>query len=519
MATILKYIAESIWPSETQLRRDRFYLLVAALLLAMAWPPLPLGFLALIALIIPLDIISGLTFKAAFKKAYFYSFFYFLFSLYWISWVTVPGALAAMGLISLYSALVFGLYASIYRRWKNLALILLPFFWVGVEYFRTLSEVGFPWSNLSYTQGSYLPFIQIMEFTGDAGISFIIVVVNILLWQIWRNPKRRFAKALIVGLLIVLPTIYGSIVMRSESNINQGEFGDIRIALLQGDMSIEDKWNPDNREYNFKLYDSLSMSAVAADSSIDLLIWPETALPVYLLSSRYLTMKVSRSAQKANRPLLTGTLDYDSVTLWYYNAALQFDADGSHQPVFHKTKLVPFAETVPYSEYIPWLANLSLGWSDFEHGKNLQVFENDFGSYGVLICYEVIFPELVRDYVNSGVDFMVNITNDTWYGWSSGPFQHAGMTPFRAIENRIPIARAANSGYSYFVDKYGRMYNKSRLYQRTIQFGNLTFSDRTERTVYSRYGSILGKAGLLIIIALSFIFIIVWQRERILNTR
>lgn len=517
MPSILKYIAESVWPTDINLRRDRLYLLVAALLLALAWPPLPLGFLALVALVIPLDIISGLSFKAAFKKAYFYSFFYFLFSLYWISWVTVPGALGAMVLISLYSALVFGLYASIYRRWKIMAMVLLPFFWVGLEYFRTLSEVGFPWSNLSYTQGSYLPFLQIMEFTGDAGISFIVVVVNILIWQIWRNSDKRVVKAVFAAGLILLPTIYGLIVMRQEPDTGQKKGSAVRLALLQGDMSIAGKWDPDNRDYNFKLYDSLSTVAVTTDSSLDLLIWPETALPAYLLSSRTLTARVSKTAQKVKRPLLTGALDFDSLTGWYYNAAIQFDADGSHRSAFHKTKLVPFAETVPYSEYVPWLANLSLGWSDFEHGKNHQVYENEFGSYGILICYEVIFPELVRDYVERDVDFMVNITNDTWYGWSSGPFQHAGMTIFRAIENRLPIARAANSGYSYFVDKYGRMYNKSRLYERTIMYGNLSL--RTEKSFYSRYGSVLGKTGLLIIIIVSFIMIIIWQRERFLNIR
>jgi apolipoprotein N-acyltransferase len=220
------------------------------------------------------------------------------------------------------------------------------------------------------------------------------------------------------------------------------------------------------------------------------------------------------TAQKVRRPMLVGMLDYkvtNDTTVHTFNAAVQFDADGRFRQPYHKNKLVPFAETVPYGHYIPWLANLSMGWSDFEHGRELIVYENDFGSYGTLICYEVIFPEVVNRYVRKGSDFLVNITNDTWYGYSSGPYQHAGMAPFRAIENRIGIARAANSGFSYFVDKYGRVYNKSRLYERVIVYGNITPAERL--TFFNRTGPALGRFGFLLIGVVSCILLILWLRN------
>jgi len=481
-------------------------------MLAAAWPPLPLGFLALAALVKPLDIISGKPFGRAFRQGYFFSFFFHLLSLYWISWVTLPGMLATVMIISLYPAFIFGLYSSLYRRWRIVGLCLFPFLWVGMEYFRSLFEIAFPWSNLSYTQGSYLPFLQVCSIIGDLGISFIVVSVNLLLWQAW--SRRRAVPALAAGLLVVLPTLYGVLVL---SRAPESGRGPVRIALLQGDLSISEKWEAESRDLNFAIYDSLTLSA-AADSTErrpDLIVWPETAAPAYLLGEYQYLQGIRRTAMAAEVPLVVGTLDYKRLgrdSLFYYNAAIQFDPNGSYRRPYHKSKLVPFAESVPYREYIPWLANLSLGWSDFEPGDSLPVYRNEFGNYGMLICYEVIFPELVNTYIRRGADFLVNITNDTWYGRSSGPYQHAGMAVFRAIENRVHIVRAANSGFSYFVDGYGRIYNRSRLYERTIIAGDISLG--RERTIFNRTGPLAGRLGLLSIGLAATLMFGLWIKDR-----
>lgn len=511
MPKILRYIGKSLWPEDHDLRRNRFFLSLSGVLLAAAWPPLPLGFLAFIALIWPLNIISGIPFGKAFKSGYLFGFVYHLFSLYWIGWVTIPGTLAAMAIISLYTAFIFALYAGLYRYNRLLGMVLFPLLWVGMEYFRTLLEIAFPWANLSYTQGSYLPFLQICEFVGDLGISLIIVIVNILLWRIWQGHvrMRQMRLAIVAGLLIVAPTVYGVIVMSDAGPSNTGP---IHVALLQGDVDLETKWDPNKKDYNFTLYDSLAAAAAPAD----LLVWPETSAPAYLLGDYNLTARVARTARNVACPMLVGTLDFtyiNDTTVETFNAAIQFDGDGKFRKPFHKNKLVPFAETVPYSHYIPFLANLSLGWSDFEHGRELRIYDNEFGSYGVMICYEVIFPEIVNEYVRDGADFLVNITNDTWYGYSSGPYQHAGMAAFRSIENRVWIARCANSGFSYFVDKYGRTYNKSKLYERVILHGMV--SPVEGQTIFNRTGPVLGRLGLLLIGIVSCILLIVWIKHRL----
>jgi len=507
---IISYITRSFQTDDLSLRRQRFFLALSGFIMAAAWPPLPLGFLAFIALILPLDIISGLPFGKAFKKGYLFAFSYHFFALYWISWVTIPGTLAAMAIISLYNAFIFGLYASLYRRNTTLAMLAFPFLWVGMEYFRTLFQIAFPWANLSYTQWQYLPFLQICEFIGDAGITVIIVAVNILLWRVWRgHDRRRMALlAVLAGLLIVIPVIYGTFVL-SEKYEEPGK--PITVALLQGGLTIEEKWDPANKAYNVDLYDSLARASVPAD----LVVWPESSAPMYLLSNFFMTQKIANTARLIKRPMLVGTLDYtplDSGNYLYYNAAIQFDADGSHRKPFHKNKLVPFAETVPYSEYVPWLANLSLGWSDFEHGSELGIYKNDFGTYGMLICYEIIFPEMIDRYMEQDVDFLVNITNDTWYGRSSGPYQHAVMAIFRAIENRVYIARVANSGFTYFVDRRGHMYNESRLFQKTIVKGEV-YGD-PPRTFFNRTGPLLGRFGLLSITVVWLILVALWVKRK-----
>ena len=511
MPRIFRNIGSALWPDDPAVRQERFFLTLAGALLAAAWPPLPLGFLTFIALILPFDIISGKQFGAAFKSGYVFSFAFHLFSLYWIGWVTVAGMLATVAIISLYSAFIFGLYAVVFLRSRLVALILFPFLWVGMEYFRSLFEIAFPWSNLSYTQGSYTAFLQICEYCGDLGLSFIIVLVNILLWRVWRGhhrPKQAMMAA-IAGLLVVIPTIYGAIVLAGAGQTNTGP---VRVALLQGDIDLETKWDPRQRELNLRIYDSLATGAAPAD----LLVWPETAAPAYLRSDVRFLQMVAHTAEQVGCPMLVGTLDFTHLKGNEYetfNSAIQFDPDGTFRSPYHKQKLVPFAEAVPYGRYLPLLVDLPIGWSDFERGRELRVYQNDFGDYGTLICYEVIFPEMVNKYVREGAQFLVNITNDTWYGWSSGPYQHAGMAVFRAIENRIWIARAANSGFSYFVDKYGRIYNKSRLYERTIIRGNISLIG--ERTWFNRTGPILGQAGLLCIGAVMCILAAIWVKRRL----
>ena len=351
MPKIIRYIAGALWPEDQSLRQERFYLTLSAALLAAAWPPLPLGFLALIALAYPLDRISGKSFGGACKSGYLFAFCYHLFSLYWITWVTVPGTVAAVAIISCYTAFIFGLFAAVYRRRRPLGLILLPLLWVGMEYFRSLFEIAFPWSNLSYTQGAYTAFIQICEFVGDLGISIIVVVVNILVWRAWRSRSRlrRAALAIIIGLLIVVPTGYGAIIL---SEAGPADAGPIRVALLQGDVDLETKWDPDQRDFNFMLYDSLAADAVnLAEEPVDLLVWPETSAPAYLLGNYRLTQTVARTAQRVGKPMLVGTLDYNRISedsVETFNAAIQFDATGHYREPYHKNKLVPFAETVPY---------------------------------------------------------------------------------------------------------------------------------------------------------------------------
>ena len=175
MTNLTQNISQLFWPDDPVARRDRLLLIGSGILLAAAWPPLQLGFLSYLALVLPLNIISRRNFSEAFKGGFLFAFIYHLASIYWIGWVTVPGMVAAVVLISLYTAFILGLFGELYQRSKSAALILIPFLWIGVEYFRTLTEMAFPWPNLSYTQWAYIPLIQMCEYAGDLGLSFLIL--------------------------------------------------------------------------------------------------------------------------------------------------------------------------------------------------------------------------------------------------------------------------------------------------------------------------------------------------------
>jgi apolipoprotein N-acyltransferase len=246
----IKYL---FWPKDRTERVRRAELIFWAFIFALSQSPLPFGFLAWFALVRPLAIISRLEGKQAFGSAYFYSWFANLFTLYWVAVVTPPGMVAAVFIMSLYPALVLSAFSAIYQRKKLWGLLLLPFLWVGMEYFRSLTEISFPWTDLAYSQGYYLRLIQIVSVIGCYGLSFLIVLLNIFVWQaISRRNRleRRVSSALaFIGVLLFV-YLYGYVVFPVYP-----ESGPFKVALLQGNVDLKTKLKVETRERNFILYD------------------------------------------------------------------------------------------------------------------------------------------------------------------------------------------------------------------------------------------------------------------------
>ena len=475
-------------------RKDFYLISLSAVLFSLAFPPLPLGFVAyfsLVPLIIALDNKSP-TF--AFGLGYLFGLISNSLLLFWVGWATIGGTVAAIVLLCLYTAILCWFYALVQRRWKVSALFFFPFLWVAMEYVKSLTEVSFPWLNLSYTQTYYLKLIQYASLWGNYAVSFWILWLNLLFYFFIKHKKRWKIATLLFAIMIILPYIYGARVMSERVvRMDPGWKGEeIKVALLQGNMEPKIKWDDRFLDYNIQTY--MDMSKKAAQEQVDLIIWPETAAPCYLAAESLYLARVQETCDELNVPLLVGTNDYGVTPegkLRYYNSAFLFTPHGGYPQVYNKIHLVPFSEKIPYDQIFHLSDKIQLGQSDFSNGEELTIFEVKRGKFATLICFESVYPTLVRDFVKRGAEFLVNITNDGWFGKTHGPFQHAQIAVFRAIENRIAIARCANTGVSMFIDPYGRVKNATRIFTRNIVVDKIPLrrKDNTfSGTFYSRYG-------------------------------
>ncbi|HDL21405.1 MAG TPA: apolipoprotein N-acyltransferase, partial [Nitrospirae bacterium] len=170
------------------------------------------------------------------------------------------------------------------------------------------------------------------------------------------------------------------------------------------------------------------------------------------------------------------------------NSAVLLSPEGDTISVYDKIHLVPYGEYVPLRELFPFLKKLVTAAGDFVHGNETTVMETPFAKIGNLICYEIIFPGLARKFADKGADILITITNDAWFGPTSAPYQHFSMAVFRAVENRVPVARAANTGISGFINSRGRIINKSDIFVEAALTGEISIG--TEKSFYTKYGDI-----------------------------
>ena len=492
------------------MRKNLLLSLATGVLFSLSFPPLKLGFLAYIALIPLFLLLEDKNYKESIRWGCLTGLFINFGTLYWIGLVTVPGAIAAILYLPVYLIIYSVLHTFIRLRLSEKYLYLcVPFVWTGVEYFRTLGVLGFPWCSLAYTQSYYLSLIQYVSYSSVYGVSFWVATINVIIFSLLRNLaniKKLILYFAILIILFIIPWIYGKIVVPNEQNAPEEK---IRVALIQGNIDPYMKWDNAFLESNLKIYAELTRTAAAFDPQ--LIIWPETAVPDFLrISSLYLT-KLRELLSELDVPLITGAPDYqylNSHIYETYNAAFLLKPNHEGFDVYHKTHLVPFGERVPFTESIPFLKDflesLEMGEGNFSPGKkivsfnvpvNLKRANQDDGSgqftfigVPVVICFESLFPELVRKFILAGADIMVIITNDAWFKRSAAPFHHAQIAVFRAIENRVSIARCANTGVSMFIDPYGRTQQASRIFEKTILVDDIRL--KRETTFFTKHGNI-----------------------------
>lgn len=469
--------------------KEGILLTSSATLRFLSYPPFPFGFLIFPSFALLFFAIDRKTPFQTLKLTYFWGLLSNALLLYWICWATLPGGIAAILPLGVYPAMVFVVSSSISKRSYVLSWLSLPCLWVGMEYLRSIGEFIFPWTNLGYSQSFYLPIIQFITFTGIYGLSFWVMVISLLLFGAIRSLmssklKNSLSYVLPILVLVLLPYIYGRVAMKDKV-----EPGGVKVALLQGNIGQGVKWNPKYVDFSFETFFDLSREA--AEGGAELIVWPETAAPCYLAHDQVRRRLVQNLVDELKVPFLVGAPEYkrlDSRKFVYYNAVFFFEPNRNKIRSYYKNRLVPFSERIPFSGQVKILSDIHLGQADFSPGRELTIFDHPEGDFGVLICFESAFPNLVRGFVKKGADFLVNITNDQWFGKTSGPHQHAAIVTFRAVENRIFIARCANTGVSMFVDRFGRSYQRTELFTRSLVVGEV--HPKGPETFYTRHGDL-----------------------------
>ncbi|MFK5926529.1 MAG: apolipoprotein N-acyltransferase [Desulfuromusa sp.] len=500
------------------LARPDLTLIAAAasgLLLAAAFPRPDLFPFAWVALVPLLLVMRSRPFAAGFTAGTVF----FATVLYWLNFVmtTYGGLQPVFSLLAylfliVYLAVYFGLATWISCQletfFKLPYLLTLPPLWVALEYLRGVLLTGFPWAIIGYSQQNFPLAIQSSDVTGVYGVSLMLVAVNCTIAGIISMPKSRLAWLGVAATIIIAISHFGYGVWREAQPLEQ-RAEHLRVALIQGNIDQIQKWAPENRQASIDRYRSLSVQAL--EQKPDLIIWPEAATPFFLQDQSELTEQVKQLPRQLNTPLLLGSPAYKQLSsdnYRYYNSAFLLSSAGEELGRSDKIHLVPFGEYVPFGKLLSFINKLVVGVGDFSPGK-IQPLPLNGHSLGVLICYEAIFPQLAREYVREGSSLLVNLTNDAWFGRSSAPYQLLAMTRFRAIENRIWIARAANTGISALISPAGRVTAVGPIFQ-PIQLSGTVGLGATP-TFYTRYGDIF--AYLCLAISSCFLVALLWARK------
>ena len=414
--------------------------------------------------------------------------------------ISPPLALLALLLLAAYLALYTGSFAlSIAWLEEKMAIPLClsaPLLWVILEYLKGFLLSGFPWSFMAHSQYNFLPMVQVVSITGTYFLSFLIVAVNSIIYCL----ISRKGLALWYGALILL-LVAGSLtfgLLRLREVPAKDAASERTVAILQGNILQDMKWTDEWRIKTIRTYCSLTLSG---GRNVDLVIWPETALPFVYEEEPRVAKVITALPGALSNTLLFGTVSKDDRGR-LYNAAFVAGKSGDVVGTYRKTHLVPFGEFTPLSTIFPFIEKLSVAVGNFFPGTSTKPVATDAGKLGVLICYEGIFPSITNESARSGAEVFINITNDAWFGRTSAPYQHLAFYVFRAVETDRYVLRAANTGVSAIIDPRGHIVARTPLFSEEVLRG--TYALRQGRTAYVKHGDYF---VLLVFLLLAFLVI------------
>lgn len=529
-----------------RIRKDRFLLVLSGILFGISFTPFPFPFplLLLVAFVPYFFVVAKRQTLLKVNSASYLTFFVMsLMTVYWVgSWqseadpfLMISGVILVFFLpcVMLINSTLFYLSRKIIK--KDLSLYFFPFFWVTGEYLLTLTDLKFPWLTIGHGLAKFTAFIQIADIVGAFGLSFIVLWINIFIFKGLRSFKENTKIGTIyfsvAALIFVLIIVYGYTKINSTEN-NEKK---IKIGIIQPNLDPWNKWELGGLDKILDNYFILSQKCV--DDGAKIILWPETALPVYLMSGTYQNEadSIYSFLRKNNVSLLTGMPDYRiyekdapenakySETGKYhyatYNSILLLQPNTFEVQRYGKMQLVPLGEHTPFVDQIPFLGNLlkwGVGLSGWNVGQDTTVFkvaiDGDTIKVGGLVCYESVFPTFPNYFVNRGAQFLTVLTNDSWYGKLSGPYQHKEFANLRAVENRKAVVRCANGGVSCLINKFGVTEVETEMFIRTYLVVDVPLNG--EKTFYTKNPLIIPILSSAFSLWIFGINILIWMKKK-----
>jgi len=469
---------------------------------------------------------------------------YFAGTLYWITRVmAVYGnlqewvAVLVNALLVAYMALFPAIFAMVMRRLQasqgRVAILWAPLVWTATELGRTHLFTGFPWVLLGYSQVTVLPVAQLASIVGVFGLSALVASVSATLAYAAvsggglrkATAPSAYAPFAVVVALVAAVALWGSVRVKRSELLHEGDA--VRVGLIKGNVEESERQNPARVPVIFQNY--LRMTRQAIGEGAQLVLWPESSTPFYFEEDRPGAEMVRTLARQTGVPILLGSdqIDWDTrngqrVPIKYYNSAFLVRGDGTTAGFYRKMHLVPFGEYVPLKQLFFFAAPLVQAVSDFSPGQTAALLDVrlkpdatrgpatpgpgiDDGAdakthlMSTAICYEIVYPDLVRRFVVAGSELLSTITNDAWFGKTSAPYQHFAQASMRAIEEGRYLVRSANTGISGIVDPYGRVILETKLYEPAVAVGEARFL--RDATIYSRIGDVFAYAAAIVTLA------------------
>jgi apolipoprotein N-acyltransferase len=413
--------------------------------------------------------------------------------------VAVFCALALAAYMAVYTSLAGGLIAATVRRVGARGLLIAPVAWVAGEFARGHVLGGFPWVPLGGAVITIVPVAQVASLIGVYGLSgFLVTLATLLAVTVTSSGRQRAWSAAAAIVLLGGVSVWGGARVADGQLTRDGT--PLTVGLIQPNISQQDKWNPALVDEIGRRFTALTRRAVADGAQA--VLWPESSTP-YLFNEDPVQAEAVRAlVRESGVPLLFGTDELERGTPpHYYNSAFMLAPTGAVAAVYRKMRLVPFGEYVPLRQLLFFVSPLVEAVADFSPGTQVTMLPIGEHMASTAICYEVVYPHLIRQGVLNGAELLTTITNDAWYGTSSAPYQHFALASMRAIEQGRYLARAANTGISGIVDPYGRPVVTTRMFEEAVVTADVRFLQA--RTLYATIGDAVAIASLGLAIAVA----------------